>query len=151
MVIRHRRAILNDAPKLLELRSISIRELAPVGPSGISIEESVKWAGARNLAEIEQRIREMEVWVAEIDSGIVGWVAIRGDYLAGMYTDPAHAGNGIGTDMLGLTEGIMRDQGIEIIRLESSRNAEGFYHRRGYRLDGQRSQDGAIPMTKGLT
>ena len=54
-------------------------------------------------------------------------MAIRRDYLDGLYTDPAFVEQGIGTELLGL-----RERGVHAIRAEASWNAEKFCFRRGY-------------------
>jgi len=79
-----------------------------------------------------------------------GWGAIRGDKLEGLYTDPVFAGRGIGTGLLRLLEGLMRERGIPSVRAEASSNAEEFYLRRGYEPTGARTPDGAQPISKQL-
>ena len=78
-----RQAIIKDAAHVFELRRRSILELAP---RGMSVAQAEKWAANLTLEQMEQRIRETELWIAEADDAIVGWVAIRGDYLDGPYT-----------------------------------------------------------------
>jgi GNAT superfamily N-acetyltransferase len=45
---------------------------------------------------------------AEVNDAVVGWGAIRGDRLEGLYTEPDFAGRGIGTGLLSLIEVLMR-------------------------------------------
>ena len=115
--------------RLFALRRDSIIALAP---HGMSVSEAEIWARNLSVPGMELKIREMEIWVAEINRQAVGWGAIRGDRLEGLYTDPDFAGRGIGTELLSRLEALMRRRGIRTIRAEASLNAEGFYLRRGY-------------------
>ena len=143
-----RRATPSDAAVLHALRSRSILELAP---SRMSIEEVRKWAERGSVESTLRRLKQMEVWVAEMPSQIVGWVAVRGeDYLDALYVDPKFAGRGIGSRLLRLIEDAMRGRGIAVIRAEASWNAEDFYIRRGYEPLGPRSPGDARPMHKHL-
>ena len=144
---RHRKATLDDTVRLFELRKNSILELAP---RGMSITQSESWAAKMTIERMELRMRETEIWVAEMNSAIVGWVAIRGDLLDSLYTDPEFVERGIGTALLSLAEKLMRDAGVQIIRLEASWNSEDFYLRRGYEPTGPRPLDGARPLVKRL-
>jgi putative acetyltransferase len=130
VITTHRVAAPEDAQQLFELRRKSIIALAP---SGMSRSEAGIWASNLTIAGMETKIREMEIWIAEIDGQIVGWGAIRGDRLEGLYTDPEFAGRGIGTDLLGKLEALMRARGTQTIRAAASSNAEGYYLRPGLR------------------
>jgi putative acetyltransferase len=147
MKATHRPATLADTDRLLELRRQSITELAP---KGMSITEAVGWAEELTVAGMESKIRELEIWVAELSETVVGWGAIRGDRLEGLYTDPEFAVQGIGTELLGLLEGLMRARGIAAVCAESSPNAEAFYLRRGYERSGPLTSKGAQPIRKRL-
>jgi putative acetyltransferase len=98
----------------------------------MSVSDAEIWAKNLSVLGMELKIREMEILVAEINRQVVGWGAIRGDQLEGLYTDPGFAGRGIGTELLNKLEVLMRTYGIRTIRVEASLNAEGFYLRRGY-------------------
>src|SRR3974390_428954 len=120
----HRPATLDDTNQLFELRRLSIIKLAV---KDMSIEEAARWAGKLTEAGMERKICELEIWVAEIGEKVVGWGAIRGDQLEGLYTAPEFAGRGIGTELLDLLEGMMHGRGISVVRAEASSNAEAFY------------------------
>ena len=112
--------------------------------------EAQAWASQLTLAGMEQKLRELEVWVAELDGAVVGWGAIRGDRLEGLYAAPEFAGQGVGAGLLGMLEGLMRDRGFPSVHAEASTNARDFYLRRGYRATGPQTPDGAWPMVKEL-
>ncbi len=116
----------------------------------MSILDAKNWAVRLTVTGMEKKLREMEIWVAELDDKVVGWGAIRGDHLEGLYTNPKCASRGIGTGLLGLLEGLMRERGILSVQADASSNAEDFYLRRGYERIGPRSSELARPITKRL-
>ena len=141
----YRLAMHEDASRLHDIRRRSILELAP--PT-MPAAEARAWAAQLTPVRVEQKLRELEVWVAELDGVVVGWGAIRGDLLESLYVAPESAGQGVGAGLLDLLEGLMRERGFPSARLEASLNARGFYLRRGYRANGPQTSDGAWPMVK---
>jgi putative acetyltransferase len=129
MNLHFRKATLIDVPRLWELRRDSIIELAP---DGMARARAEAWAATLTVIGMEQRFLKTEIWVAEIDEIIAGWIAMRHDCINGLYTDPRYARQSIGTQLLFLAERLISERAIEIIRLEASLNAEQFYLRRGY-------------------
>jgi len=147
MAQAHRPAQLDDAAALLDVRRRSILELAAMGlPAG----EAEAWAAKLKLVGMQGKLRDFEIWVVEVDGVVAGWGAIRSDILEGLYTAPEFAGHGVATAMLTRLEGLMRERGIRAVRAEASSNAREFYLRRGYRMSGPRTADGAWPITKDL-
>jgi putative acetyltransferase len=144
----HRLATLNDTNRLFDLRRQSIIKLAA---KGMSIEEAARWAEELTVAGMERKICELEIWIAELSEKVVGWGAIRGDRLEGLYMDPEFAGRGIGTELLGLLEGLMQERGVPAVRAEASSNAEVFYLRRGYERTDPSTSEGAQPIRKQLS
>jgi putative acetyltransferase len=147
MAAVHRPATLGDAPALLDLRQRSILELAARGlPAG----EAEAWAAKLTLGGMQTKLRELEIWVAELDGVPAGWGAIRGDTLEGLYIAPEFAGRGIASGMLTRLEGLMIGRGVAAVRAEASSNAMDFYLRRGYRISGPQTVERAWPITKDL-
>ena len=143
----HRPATLDDAAALFELRRRSILELAARGlPSG----EAEAWAAKLTLAGMEGKLREFEIWVAELDGVVAAWGAIRDETLEGLYTAPGFAGRGVASDMLIRLEGRMVARGVAAIHAEASSNALDFYLRRGYRMNGPQTADRAWPIIRDL-
>ena len=143
-----RKATPSDAVALHALRARSILELAP---SRMAIQEARKWAQRGSIESMMRRLKQTDVWVAEVPSQIVGWVAVRGgDFLDALYVDPEFARRGIGTRLLRLIEDAARGRGITVIRAEASWNAEDFYVRCGYKPLGPRPPGDARPMQKHL-
>jgi GNAT superfamily N-acetyltransferase len=141
-----RKSTSSDMPKLWEIRQQSILRLAP---KGMSVAESQKWAASVPIDAMENRFRDADMWIAETTDMIVGWIAIRGNYIDGLYTDPEFAGLGIGSGLLAFAETVLRERGLETVRLDSSVNAEQFYLRRGYKPTGGPPERGSgIPLAK---
>jgi putative acetyltransferase len=141
----YRPAMREDASRLYDIRRRSILELAP--PTMLAAEAQA-WAAQLTLSGMERKLRELEVWVAQLDGIAAGWGAIRDDMLEGLYTAPEFAGQAVGAGLLGMLEGLMRDREFPSVRLEASSNARGFYLRRGYRATGPQTAKGAWPMAK---
>jgi putative acetyltransferase len=120
MNLHIRKAALIDVPRLWELRRNSIIELAP---DGMAIAQAEAWAATLTVAGMEQRFLETEIWIAETDGIIAGWIAMRDDYIDGLYTDPHYARQRIGTHLLCLAERLMSERAIQTIRLEAGLNA----------------------------
>jgi putative acetyltransferase len=143
----YRLAIREDAPRLHDIRRRSILALAPPAMPGAAAQA---WAAQLTLSGMERKLRELEVWVAELEGVPAGWGAIRGDTLEGLYTAPELAGRGVGAGVLAMLERLMRERGIEVVRAEASSNALAFYLGRGYRADGAQTRNGAWAIAKRL-
>jgi putative acetyltransferase len=141
----HRPATLDDARLLFEVRRRSILALAP---PAMSIADAEAWAGKVTLARMEQKLRELEIWIAEREGVIAGWGGIRCDCLEALYTAPEYAGQGVGAALLDRLEGMIRERGFEVVRADASPNALGFYLRRGYRVTGPLTAVGAWPIAR---
>ncbi|WKA26251.1 GNAT family N-acetyltransferase [Bradyrhizobium roseum] len=141
----YRAALREDAGRLCDIRRGSILELAP---PDMPVAEAQAWAARLTLAGMEQKLREFEVWVAELDGAAAGWGAIRGHRLEGLYVAAEFAGQGVGAGLLDKLEERMRERGLLSVHLEASPNALGFYLRRGYRSTGPQIRNGAWPMVK---
>ena len=143
----YRLATREDASRLYDIRRRSILELAP---PAMPAAEAQAWAEGLTLAGMERKLRELEGWVAELDGIVVGWGAIRGDTLEGLYTAPEFAGQGVGAGLLEMVERLMRGRRIQAVQAEASSNAREFYLRRGYRVTGPQTPKGAWPIEKEL-
>jgi putative acetyltransferase len=147
MAAVHRLATLSDTAELFDLRRRSILELAARElPPG----EAEAWVAKHTLARMERKLREFEIWIAELGGGLAGWGAIGGNYLEGLYTAPEFAGRGVASHMLVRLEELMRDRGVAAIRADASSNARDFYLRRGFRLTGPQGPAGTWPIEKHL-
>jgi len=141
----YRLATLKDAGGLYDVRRRSILELAP---PKMSVAEAQAWAAKLTPSGMERKLRELEVWVVELDGTVAGWGAVQGDRLEGLYAAPEFAGQGVGAGLLDLLEGLMRSRKFPSAHAEASSNARDFYLRRGYRATGPQTPEGVWPMAK---
>lgn len=114
----------------------------------MTVTQAELWASKATIDGMRRVLQEKELWVAEADGVIVGWVAFHGDYLDGLYTDPQFVERGVGAQLLDLAEQAMQDNGVQTARADASWNAEEFYLRRGYEPLGPRPPDGPRPLVK---
>ena len=145
---RIRPATLTDAAELLRIRFDAIMG---VRIAGVAQDRVRRWAERRDIKWMVNAIPDRETWAATVNDRIVSWIAIKSDHVEGLYTDPQHSTRGVGSALLQFAEAVLKDRGIEFMRLEASPNAESFYRKRGYEPVGPRSTDGAQPMQKAIT
>lgn len=136
-----------DAERLLEIRRRAILELAV---PALSAEQAKAWAAGRDLAWMTALISAKPLWVAHLDALIVGWVAVEGNRVIGLYVDPPYSCRGFGSRLLAVAEHELWASGASTVTLEASWNAEEFYLRRGYEPLADRPAEGARPMQKTL-
>jgi len=102
-------------------------------------------APASELARrIERRDDGRAVFVAEDESGALGWAAVcveegfvegRQAWIEGFVVDEGARGQGIGAQLLAAAEAWARDVGCVTMRVQSNvlrERAHGFYERHGY-------------------
>ncbi|MGB8521096.1 MAG: GNAT family N-acetyltransferase [Candidatus Tumulicola sp.] len=102
-------------------------------------------AAASDLARrIERRGDDRAVFVAEDESGTLGWAAVsveegfvegRQAWIEGFVVDQDSRGRGIGGHLLEVAEAWARELGCGTMRVQSNvlrERAHGFYERHGY-------------------
>src|SRR5688500_4654774 len=74
------------------------------------------------------------VLVAERGRRLVGFGQLdtRAGELEALYVVPEEAGHGVGTPLLAALEAVAWNEGVPLLALDGSSNAEPFYRRRGY-------------------
>ena len=75
----YRLAMRKDASGLYDVRRRSILELAP---PKMFVAEAQAWAAKLTPSGMERKLRELEVWIAELD-GTVSWMGSHSRRLAG--------------------------------------------------------------------
>ncbi|HEV2899706.1 MAG TPA: GNAT family N-acetyltransferase [Pseudaminobacter sp.] len=70
------------------------------------------------------------VTVAEAGEGIVGFIAIQGEWVEQLYIDPAWTGRGIGSRLLGLATAGMTE--VKLHCFQANSGARRFYERHGF-------------------
>ncbi|MER9526486.1 GNAT family N-acetyltransferase [Mesorhizobium sp. M0292] len=76
-------------------------------------------------------LSRQQVTVAEAGTGIVGFIALSGDWVEQLYLDPAWTGQGIGSRLL-----VQATAALRIVKLhcfQANTGARRFYERHGFR------------------
>ena len=129
-----------DADAIADLYTAARVAAVPAMPPALHTNaEDRAWFAAR-LSDGEH-----EAWVAEAD-GVVGFALITPTWLHGLYVDPAHQGQGIGSALLELVKSL-RSDGFGLWVFESNTPARAFYARHGLveveRTDGADNEERA--------
>lgn len=130
----------DDAGALAELLTAARRAAVPMMPPPVHTpDEDRAWVG-RQLAG------EREVWVAEAQGRLVGYLILEPDWLHSIYVRPGLTGQGIGTFLLDFVKGL-RPEGFALWVFESNEPARRFYRRHGLvevrRTDGSDNEERA--------
>ncbi len=87
-----------------------------------------------------------EVWVAEADDVVVGYLRLTDDWVDDLYVLPERAGTGVGAALLDLAKGL-RPRGFGLWVFEMNRPARRFYEHHGLveagRTDGADNEEQA--------
>lgn len=81
-----------------------------------------------------------ETWlVAEGKQGVVGFGSLvpKNNELRACYVEPSSSGSGAGQAILKELEALARKLKLQQLQMDASLNAESFYLRHGYRVDGR--------------
>ena len=85
-------------------------------------------------------VERHEVWVAEQDGIVTGFIGLEPGYLSHIYVDPSAQNRGIGTALLAHAKALLPD-GMQLWVFQRNEGARRLYEREGFRLveltDGQ--------------
>lgn len=112
---------LDDAPAVAQVHLAS-RQAAAMPPS---VHEDHEF-----LPFLTERMATDEVWVAEVDGEVVGYLRMTPTWLDDLYVTPSHAGQGIGSALLDLAKA-RRPDGFSLWVFEMNTPARAFYTRHG--------------------
>ena len=73
-----------------------------------------------------------EVWVAEVDGAVAGFVAFGDGWVHHLYVAPQSQGRGVGSELLALAR--RTNPTLQLWAFEVNQPAIGFYQRRGFRV-----------------
>ena len=73
-----------------------------------------------------------EIWVAESDDGLVGFIAFAPGWVNQLYVAPKHQGRGVGTALLALAQ--RGNATLHLWAFKVNVEAIEFYRRRGFRV-----------------
>jgi chorismate mutase/GNAT superfamily N-acetyltransferase len=119
-----RRGVPEDHESLARLVTGARRAAVPMMPPPVHTPEEDRAWTALQLAG------EREVWVAEADEGLVGYLVLEPGWLHSLYVRPDLTGQGLGRFMLGFVKSI-RPEGFGLWVFESNQGARRFYRREG--------------------
>ena len=101
---------------------LASRRAAPM-PAGVHPDDEVhRW--------LADRLAQDEVWVAELDGEVVGYVRLTPTWLDDLYVLPSHARQGIGSMLLELAQAL-RPDGFSLWVFETNTPARAFYAHHG--------------------
>jgi chorismate mutase/GNAT superfamily N-acetyltransferase len=139
-----RPAVPDDLPAVARLYLSARRAAAEAGamPRLVHSEEAVEThVVGLDLADPARR----EIWLAEGESGLLGWAQVAGDWLDGLYVDPAAQRRGVGATLLDVAKSL-RPQGFGLWVFACNRPARSFYARHGLeeleQTDGSANEEG---------
>src|SRR5215210_3631748 len=122
--MRLRTAEQRDAPAVADVFLQAFRSLTFL-PIVHGDEETREWVAS-------WLVPETELWVAEADREIVGFMALTGDVVGWLYVHPKAQRSGIGTRLLDKAKEL-RSDGFELWVFQQNVGARGFYERHGLR------------------
>lgn len=126
----------DEADALLTLHQASIRAF---GPAAYDEAQVHAWA-RKDEPEYPIDDPEHRFVVAEREGELAGLGDLHWpeSEVTAVYVHPDHAGEGVGTAILGDLEAAARERGLEELGLLASMNAVGFYEQAGYERVGTR-------------
>ena len=120
-LVRVRPATPDDATAVADVHLAS-RQAAPMPPGVHPEHETRAWLAARLV--------EDDVWVAEADDVVVGYLRMTATWVDDLYVTPAYAGQGIGSLLLDLAKSL-RPGGFSLWVFEMNAPARAFYRHHG--------------------
>lgn len=120
-----------DAGAIVRLHEAAIRERGPVAYDEDQVDA---WAANKDPDRYPIDDPDSHFVVATRAGTVAGFGELVPDEreVRAVYVHPDHAGDGVGTAILDHLEGTAREEGLEGLELLSSKNAVGFYERRGW-------------------
>ena len=132
-----RPAVESDADAVADVQIAARAEAAM--PPGIHPDHEVR-------AWLTAKLREDELWVAEVDGTVAGYARMTATWLDDLYVAPAYAGQGVGSALLDVVKA-QRPAGFCLWVFEMNTPAREFYLHRGLvdleRTDGAANEERA--------
>ncbi|MFP8891452.1 GNAT family N-acetyltransferase [Natrialbaceae archaeon A-CW2] len=120
-----------DGEALVAVHVAAIREL---GSSAYDDEQIEAWAARKDPTGYPVDEETAHFVVATLNDDVVGFghLALEAAEIRAVYVHPDHSRDGVGTRLLDHLEATALDAGLEDLSLLASKNAVGFYERRGW-------------------
>ena len=113
-----------DGPEIAEVFVAACRDALPYLPQVHSGDETRRWI-------LDVVLRTSEVWVAELDREIVGFLSLAGEHLEHLYVRPGYYRQGIGDRLLARAKE-MRPRRLRLFTFQRNARARAFYEARGF-------------------
>jgi GNAT superfamily N-acetyltransferase len=134
-----------DIATLFDIRQAAIQQLTL---THLSNDEAAAWAERGGIGRVERALANDDVWIATHGSQSFGWIHRTGNSIEGLYVSPSAASRGVGAGLMHFAETRIAQEGHQVINLESSLNALGFYLRLGYIPHAAQTSSVAIRLRK---
>jgi len=121
-----RRAAPEDAPALTDIHVRARRECMSYLPENHTPQEILEWVR-------EVLLTNEEVWVAEREGRVVGFLALSDDVLYHLYVYPELHGQGAGSELFARVQEL-RPDGFRLWVFQRNTQAREFYEHRGMRV-----------------
>jgi GNAT superfamily N-acetyltransferase len=124
-----RRALPSDAE---EISRVIVRALHET--NGQDYPAHVITAVAANFSpeRVAEKLAARRAYVAIVEGAIVGTASLDGRVIRSVYVDPTYQSKGIGARLMGVLEGLAREQAVSTLSVPSSITAAGFYRKLGF-------------------
>jgi GNAT superfamily N-acetyltransferase len=124
-LVRPRRARPDEAMAVADLWLRSRYASIPAIPLPVHSEDEVReW-----FASVV--VPRRELWVIEVDKGLVALMVIDNAWLTQLYVDPEWTGRGLGSRLLNLAKEL-NPNGLDLWTFQSNVGARRFYERHGF-------------------
>ena len=123
--VRPRRARRDEALPVADLWLRSRYASIPAIPAPVHSDEEVR----EHFASVVLPRREL--WVIEIDGGLVALLVLEDGWLAHLYVDPEWTGRGLGSRLVDLAKAL-HPNGLDLWTFQSNVGARHFYERHGF-------------------
>ena len=121
-----RRAGSEDAEALARLHRLTVRTSLPFLPEIHTAEDDLQFFAQRLLPE-------REVWLAEDEATVAGYIAFRPGWIDHLFIHPAQQGRGVGPRLLKIA---LNDGGeCRLWTFQKNLRARAFYEARGFTLE----------------
>ncbi|WP_193188576.1 GNAT family N-acetyltransferase [Nisaea sediminum] len=144
-----RPAVVADAEGISNVIAVTSRESNAADYAPETIETVVS---SSSPGRIEALIREGDFFVVEHGGRIVAAAGLVDETVRRLFVLPEYQGAGIGRELLAALEGATLRRGIQVLHVNSSLTAVGFYRKAGFADGAEESLDGIrfVRMSKRL-
>lgn len=124
-----RLAKVEDAEAMHGLHMRAVRETCA---DFYSDEQVESWLKGRSAKEYREGIEKVEIFVAEEEGEVMGFVHAVSGEIMGLYVDPDFHGSGVGKALLNYGMEIAL-KSAESVKVDSTLNAENFYSKNAFK------------------